>query len=505
MRIVAEPLANSNRLLVRLLGSDIAYGSYKIDATPAIREVVAFEVVAGMVRQEEVRLYLTGFAKDPEQIKVTTPDNSVVFVQVGQVELPKEEPYTIEQPTETIEKEEKQVFQQPLPSQIETVQPPELPRQWFELHLERSSPLVLGNYVTSGPIVYQGGCLGRALSSAIAQTGANEAPYKQGISPRIEGQWSNTLQNSNLAIVETRSGFLDKVPQGWYLDLTNSSDLLRVVTTEGKPLPSLQLTWRVSDMTGLSVLPRLSIVTPPVSAGRTLQFIASPSAKNDRGGYLRLQSSSMAYSAQFSLEPGVPTVVRFDVLDDPGPVTVRWHQRSTDYTNQELSIVGPMASDYGSPHSFAPTGSTSQADLVEVNDIVYQDRRWPLNQGCIRVDSDVETINQPISWDIYFADDGSRFLALENGILWSTFASTPLTLAPYLAETINEAGNYKIKWSGDEFKIVTRSNPQGTELPFSLDLTIPEARRTSPLCLRISSFHSGVGSGMIRYFGFLPK
>lgn len=500
MLVLAEPLTDSNRLLVRLLGADITFGPYKIDATPAIREVVTFEVVAGMVRQDEVRLYLSGFAKDPEYIKVTLPDASVIVVQVGRVELPKQEPYTIEQPPETIEKEEKQVFQQPLPPQIETVQPPELPRYWFELQLERSSPLVLGNYVRSGPLVYRGGCQGRALTSSVAQVGTDEPPFKQGVLPRIEGQWSNNLANSAL-VLEARPGFLDKVPQGWYFDLTNASDLLRITKTQEDPLPQIQITWRVSDMTGLSVLPRLAIRTPPVATGRTLQFIASPSAKNDRGGFLRLYTSSMSYSAQFFLEPGVPTGVRFDVLDDPGPVTVRWHQRATDYTNQDLTIVGPMASDYGSLHSFAPTG-TSEADFMEVNEIVYQDRRWPLGQGCIRVDSDVETSTQPISWEIFFESCGSRFLALENGVLWSTFASASLTLADFLDD---EFGRYKIKWSGEDFRLLTKSNPQGAELPFSLNLPISDEKKVSPLKLKISSFHPAAGSGSLRYFGFYPR
>lgn len=502
MRIVAEPLASTNQLLVRLLGSDILFGLYQIDATPAIREVVDFEVFSGMVRQDEVRIYLTGFLNDPENIKVTKPDTSVIWVTVGQVELPKEEDFTIEQPVETITKEEKPVFQQPPADKIETVSPPEIPKQWFELFLERSTPLILGNYVTATPLTYQGGCKGRAVSATSAQEDTNKPPFLSGAAPRIEGQWSNTLENSSFSLTESRSGLLDKVPQGWDFDLANPSDLLRFVVKEANPLPSLQITWRVSDLTGIKVLRRLTTLTPIVTANRVFQVLVSTSAKNEKGGYIQLQSSSGAYSSQFALEPGIPVICFLDVEDDSGPVSIHWYQRSSDYTNQEISLVAPMSSDYGSIHSYAPPGRTSSADVIELNNIEYQDRTWFLKQGTIRVDSDVEFKSQPISWELKWAD-GSYLLRLANGILSSSFSSTTITLSNYLADDLNEAGNYKIKWSQDGFKLVHRLNPQGTTLPFAFD--IPFSSLSHSLNLKISSFAPNLGTGVLRYFGFLPK
>jgi hypothetical protein len=89
VKILVEPIYKTNQLLVRLLGSDVQTGSYILDATPAIPEVKSFEVFAGMVRQEEARLYFTGFAKFPDSVKVTLPDSTQQTITLVEVILPK--------------------------------------------------------------------------------------------------------------------------------------------------------------------------------------------------------------------------------------------------------------------------------------------------------------------------------------------------------------------------------------------------------------------------------
>ena len=505
MRITAEPLPNTSQLLVRLLGSDVVFGSYQLDATPQIREPVAFDVLNGMVRNDEVRLYFTGFASYPDYVVVTHPDGTTQRVSVVQVILDKD-PLTIEQPVETLEKEEKPTFS--MPQEIETVSPPELPRAWLELSFERTSPLEVGTYVASTPLSYIGGAKGRALTDTVAQLDQNIAPYLQGVSPRIEGTWTNFLPFSSFDEVVSRAGLFDPVPVGWNISLVNPDDLLRIAAYKANPIPSLQITWRgeESSRSVINVLPRAQITTPAVPSGKTLQFLASPDQANDRGGYLQLTTATGLYtSPSFSLEPGIPRIVRFSVQDDPGPVKITWFQRCSESTNQIISLVAASATDYESLHTWAPSSTTSEADIIEIASLVYENRRWPFHQGYIRVDSDVENILEPISWSIESAL-GPTILKVDEGQLSSSFSTTTLTLSDYLSTNLSEAGNYKIKWSSEGgFRLTHRDNPTGVSLPFAFTIPITHEVKEAPIRFRIRSFRSNVGSGVMRYFGFMPK
>lgn len=502
MKILVEPIYKTNQLLVRLLGNDVQTGSYILDATPAIPEIKSFEVFAGMVRQDEARLYFTGFAKFPDNVKVTLPDSTQQTIALVEVIL-LENQDVIEQSKETITKEEKPVFQ--APKEIETIAPPEVPRLWVELALERTTPLTLGQYIASTPLTYEGGTEGRALTNEVAQPALNVAPYLVGVPPRFEGAWSNNLTNCDFSLKEKRAFLVDLAPVGWGLDLANPNDMLRLQISEANPLPQLTITWRAqeSDRSAINVQPRLAITTPDVSEGRAFQAIVSPHAKNDHG-WVRLQSYNGLYaSPNFSLEAGVPRTIRLDVQDDPGPVTIVWHQRCFLRENQVLALVAPVATTYASTHTWGPIGS-SAADLLHIPSIVYENRKWPFTQGYVRLDSDVEDRLEPLSWSIK-STLGPTLLQVEEGLLSSSFASASLLLSNYLPSDVSEAGNYKIKWSSEGVRLISRTQPGGMALPFAFDLAMPQSIKEAPLALQVKSFAPNRGSGVLRYFGFFPK
>lgn len=506
MKIVAEPLYKTNQLLVRLLGSDVQVGSYTLDATPAVPEQKTFEVFPGMVRQEEARLYFTGFARFPDFVKVTLPDLSVQTVPLVEVILPKAEEFTIPQPEETIIKEEKSVFQAPSIDEIETVSPPEVPKLWFELALERTLPLSLGEYISVIPMTYQGGAAGRVLTSTVVQPDINFPPYLLNAPVRLEGAWSNNLSNSDFSNREKKPFLFDESPVGWDIQLVNPNDMLRLKLTRANPLPSLDIVWRPqeSDKSAVNVQQRVMLKTPDISEGRTFQALITSDNKNERGGFLRLISTNGLYaSPDIFLEPGVPRSLRLNVQDDPGPVSIVWYQKAFERENQMVTLVAPLATTYESLHTWGPVGS-SAADILEIPSIIYEDRRWPLQQGLIRVDSDVEAKTEPISWRLD-STVGQTFLKVDGGILSSSFASMSLTLSDYLPSSLDEAGNYKIKWSSEGVRLISRSQPGGVSVPFNFNLSIPNNVKESPLKLTIKSFEPNRGSGVLRYFGFFPK
>lgn len=507
MKIVAEPLYKTNQLMVRLLGSDVQIGLYKLDATPAVPEEKTFEVFQGMVRQEETRLYFTGFARFPDFVKVTLPDLSVQTINLVEVIVPKDEIFTVmPQSEETITKPEKEIFQAPTLDKIETVSPPEIPRLWFEIALERTSPLTLGEYVSAVPLIYQGGAEGRVLTSSVVQPALNFPPYLLNTPVRFEGAWSNNLSNSDFSGKEKKPFLLDYSPVGWDIQLVNPEDMLRLQITKANPLPSLNMIWRPqeSDRSAVNVQQRVTMRTPTISEGRIFQALLSPDSKNERGGFVRLASANGLYSAgDLYLEPGVPRSIRLNVEDDPGPVTIIWYQKAFQRENQLLTLVAPMASTYGSLHTWGPVGS-SATDILEIPSLIYENRRWPLHQGLIRVDSDVEAKTEPVSWRLD-STLGFTFLKVEAGLLSSSFASTVLTLSDYLPTALEEAGNYKIKWSSEGVRLISRSQPGGISVPFNFDLPIPNTVKEAPLKLTVKSFEPTRGSGVLRYFGFFPK
>ena len=491
MRITAENLPDSNRLLVRLLGNPIQLGTYLIDGTPQLPGVQEVDVSPNSIINDEVDLYFAGYCPLPKTIRVTLPDTTTMSADIQQ--LTKKQPDILgQQFSEAITPDEPLPFMEGESGAIRAVDVevrPQVPKFWFNLNFEQSSPLSVGAGLLGYTVVYTGGGQGRALDSTHRQPAADAAPWLSGGPLRLEGSFSNTLVESNFMPTRQVSALFDPVPVGWDVVPTTADSLIRVgADSGGIEMPTMTLAYAPGNTQTNG--PNVTILTPTVASGAWFQIIVAPALGNDSGTIQLTSYDGILSSVVLALDS--PKVLRLNVGSHPGRVKIKWFQQS-EGRSQTIQLIGPMCSGYADAHSWIPYGVVSGSDFVTTS--VSNAGKWTLLQGSIRVDSLVEDRAKPISWAVK-SSLGQTILSVSSGVLSSDFGSTPVAIAPYLDAITSKAGIYTVGWS------TTGTTINGVSVPFSL-ATIPNTVLSAPIVVNLSPYGSG-GTGILKLFKFSP-
>lgn len=513
MRIVAEYLENTAQLLVRFLsipsvvGDVVQTGTYSIDGTPLIPCVISLDLDSDAIKNGEAHAYITGYWPLPNYIDVTLPDTTtqrIPIVQVTQRNM-NWEPTLIEQSIDAI----KPIEQDPLrpgegsnPYKPEIARPPEYPDIWVEISLERTDPIRLGSDMTSDPLIYAGGCAGRALSSSIKQLDVNAAPYLSYAPVRLEGQFTNSLTNSNFSTSPSwPTPHFDPLPNGWSVTLADPMSMMRMQISEPEDtLPTFTLRYRQRTGSDVSSIPPVNILTPAVTnANETFMVILAPGPSNAPGS-VRLQSEDGAVtSSVYNLSPGVAVVALLSFGTHTGRIKMIWDQTKGDGGEQILQLIAPSSSIYTGAHSYIPTGSTSHADVINLANIEF-DKPWYFTRGSVRVDGSGDVPSQPYSWKLMIGSQ--TILKVDGGVLSSDFALQPaVTLANYLPSVLS----YKLVWTSlSSFKLVDTTGLTSVAIPFSIDLT-PISGYSTPLLVEITGYRPNEGSSVAKRWAYLPN
>jgi len=343
-----------------------------------------------------------------------------------------------------------------------------------------------------------------------AQTAANEPPWKIGGATYLEASFTNTLVDSTFTAANTYTptGFFDKFPNGWTIVQTDTDGLMRVrLSPYDTLLPNLQLLYSLrANYTQIVNLPVVTVGTPSVPANNTFQVIVQSGLKNTTG-YVRLVSNTGLYqTAKVSLIQGEQQLLTLNVMNDAGPVKIQWFQVDPDTKSQSLSLFGAMSSFYLGAHSFIPYNESSTADTVTLPAITAP-VPWVFSKGTLRVASELEDEDQPVSWSIY-GSGGEKFLEVAAGIMSSDFSSTVVDLTSYTLPGVL-AGEYRLRYTVNQnFVFITKepeAAPVETEIPFAFDLSFTPSFLSSPLTVQFSSYSPLYGSGRILYFSFSPR
>ena len=505
MHLIAEYLENSAQLLLRLLSSSstvgdvVQTGTYTIDGTPQIPGVIQIEVASDTIKNGEAHIYFTGYWPLPKSLYVTLPDNSQQQVMVTQV-VEHTSSLLIDQPLDVITPialEDRRPGESANLYKPEPTLPPEYPDIWVELSLERTDPVRLGANMTSYPLEYVGGCAGRALSSTQAQVVTDAAPYLSYSPVRLEGQFTNTLVNSNFALSPTWSSpYFDPLPDGWSVTLADPMSMVRFqVAEQGAILPSFTVRYRQrgSDM---SNIPPVTIYSPAViNTGETFQVIIAPSLGNAAGRVQLKTADDAIVSPIYPLVAGTPVVATLSVGTHIGRIKIVWDQTRGDGDEQVIQLVAPCFSHYVGGHSWIPTGTTSYADVLSLDNIEF-DKPWFLTTGNIRVDGS----GDPYSWNLKIGTQD--LLKVNGGLLSSDFMTnvTPLSLSSYLSST----NSYRLAWSSQTSFTLFDANGTSFAIPFAVDFS-HLAGVATPLAVKLTSYRLNEGSSLAKRWAFLPK
>lgn len=512
MRVAVEYIFDTSKILVRLLDepdifSPVQTGTYIVDASPEIQRTVEFEITSDLIVNGEARVYLTGFYPTPSQVKVILPDLTEELVVLNKVKQ-KGPPLLAEQKTETIEKPPERIhYPGHATYKPDKMSDPEFPPFWVELNFSSTSPLRVGAGMTSDILQYTGGVADRILNTNIKQPEPNYPAYKLGAPTHIEGSFTNSLSNSDLSSTYTPPGMLDPFPTGWSVSLSDPDNLLRTKVNflEDVLLPHFQTVYYLRPgYINLAEPPPVTFFTPPIAASEYFQVLVIPEAANALG-LIQLRSATNLFQTPDIVLDG-PKVLKLNVGGDPGPVKIIWKQPGGNDGAQVITLYGPMSTGYPTNHTYIPEGSTNAADTVTIDNLLPT--KWNFSEGFIRLESDQETLGEPLSWTLKF-DPGDILFDLTNGILSSDFSSGSLNLASYLPLTLETAGNYKFRWSGvNNFELFTKIPNQPevkTTIPFALDIAIPDALLSEKMHLDFRSFGTGAGSSRLKYFTFKLK
>lgn len=504
MRLVAEYIENTAQLLIRFLsipsieGDIVQLGTYSIDGTPQIPCVVNINIGSDDIKNGEAHAYLVGYWPLPKYLDVTLPDLTAQKVQVVQVVQHSTywEPFIMEQPIEAIKPIEQDLLRPSEgynPYTPEAVRPPEYPDSYIELFFERTEPVKLGADMTSSPITYVGGCEGRALSSTIKQTQTDAPPYLAYAPLRLEGQFSNTLYNSNFSLSPSwDSPHFDPLPDGWMVNLVDPMSSVRMEISEpDTTLPTFTLRYRPRADSDVSSIPPVTILTPALTNNNEVfQVILYAGANNTRGGRVQLKTEDNSVSSTFTLVEGSAIIAHLPISTHIGRIQLLWDQPKGENTEQILQLIAPSASIYTGAHSYIPTGKTSFADVVTIDNILFN-KPWYLYKGSIRIDGSGEVSSQPYSWTIKI---GSQILLrVAEGVLSSDFMLQPsVTLSSYLSNVLS----YKLKWTSlTSFKLSDVNDSNLVDIPFSLDLA-SIVGSDDPMSVEIMGYKPNEGSSI---------
>jgi hypothetical protein len=514
MRCTAEYLENTAQLLIRLLsepavvGDIVQVGTYSIDGTPQIPAIITFDIESDNVKSGEAHITFTGYWPLPPFVEVTLPDTSMQRIPVVQVQKKNSnwEPLLADQSVDAItpiEPDARRPGESANPYTPEPTLPSDYPDLWVELSLERTDPVRLGAHMVSDDLAYVGGCEGRALSSTQKQEATNAAPYLSYAPVRLEGQFSNSLYNSNFAYDPAWvSPHFDPLPDGWSVNLADPMSVVRIQTTPTDAvLPAMTLRFHQRTGSDVTVPQLITTLTPPLTnGGETFQVILAPSAGNAAGRVQLKTEDDAVASSYYNLSTiGVPTLATLNIGSHTGRVKIIWDQTKSDGEEQILQIVAPISSVYAGGHSYIPTGKTSFADVATLNNI-YFGKPWYFNKGSIRVDGSGDDLTQPFSWRLKLGIQ--TLFKVEEGILSSDFAmSAPLTISAFLPSVLS----YKLVWtSPTAFKLVSASGATSVAIPFAINISALDGVVT-PLTLEIMSYKTTEGSSVAKRWAYLPN
>jgi hypothetical protein len=241
----------------------------------------------------------------------------------------------------------------------------------------------------------------------------------------------------------------------------------------------------------------VTVVTPSVAANTWFQVIVAAGQNNDLGSLQMTTEDGAVTSPAYSLEN--PVVARFNVGTHAGRVKIKWTQKS-DGQPQVLQLFGPISSSYGTAHSWVPPLGTSVADIVNITGI-QPAGKWALNQGSIRIDSQVEDRSKPFSWAIM---SGSQsLLQLSEGVLSSDFSADTVDLTAHLSTS--QPGVYNIVWTNPTaFAVQSYVSGQLVSTPIVFSLSVPGSVLDAPLDVRLSAYSSNAGTAIVKLFKFSP-
>ena len=510
MRFVAEYLEDTAQLLLRFLsepavvGDIVQTGNYVVDGTPQIPEISNIEITSDNIKEGEAHAYFTGYWPLPSYLDITLPDATTQKVPVVQViqHDAKWQPNLINQPIDAIkpiEPEERRPAEGRRDPKPETTIPPEYPTLWVEIALERTDPVRLGDDMLSDPLTYVGGCEGRALSSTIKQSAQDAHPYLSYAPVRLEGQFTNSLFNSNFDLSPSwPSPHFDPLPNGWTVNLTDPMSIVRMQTSDPNAvLPTFTLRYRQRTGSDVSSAPPVTILTPEITnAGETFQVIIAPNPKND-DGRIQLKTIDDAVASPYYNLMGSPIIASLPIGTHTGQVKIIWDQTKGNGGEQVIQLIGPCSSVYTGAHSYIPTGKTSFADVITLDNIVF-DKPWYFNKGSIRVDGSGENPTQPFSWSIKVGTQ--ILLKVDSGVLSSDFMIQPaISLATYLPTVLS----YKLMWNSlTSFKLINGST--SVDLPFSLDLSTIVGT-SDPLQVELTGYKPNEGSSLAQRWVYSPN
>jgi hypothetical protein len=512
MHCVAEYLENTAQILLRLLSSPtvvgdvVQTGAYLVDGTPQIPGVIQFDLISDDIKSGEAHIYFTGYWPLPSFLNITLPDLTELRIPLVQVmqHAANWEPIIAVQPMDAITPiapEDRRPGESANPYTPEPVLPAAYPQFWIELSLERSDPLRLGADMVSDPLVYVGGCEGRALSSTQKQVDTNIAPYLSYSPVRLEGQFTNSLYNANFTYSSSWSSpHFDPLPDYWSVNLADPMSMIRTQASEADAvLPYFTLRFHQRSGSDVSSVPPVTILTPPVSPGMaTFQVIVAPRLGNAAGRVQLKTEDGAIQSPYYILTSGTPVLALLNVGSHPGRVQIVWDQTKGDGEEQLIQLVAPCSSIYTGGHSWVPTGKTSYTDVITLTNILF-DKPWYFNRGTIRVDGSGDAASQPYSWKIQI---GSQILLkVEDGILSSDFQLTaPVTLPTYLPSVLS----YKLIWTSPTvFKLVDSSGMTTVAIPFAIDI-LALAGAMTPLSVEIMGYKTTEGSSVAKRWAYLP-
>jgi len=513
MRVVAEYIENTTQLLLRFLSvpaipnDTIQLGVYAIDGTPQLPCVIRVDIDSDSIKEGEAHTSIVGYWPLPKWLDVTLPDLTTQRVEVVKViqYASNYEPLLIEQPIDVIvpiEPEPRRPDEGFNPYKpIETL-PPEYPDVYVELALERTDPIRLGANITSDSLTYVGGCAGRALTATITQKQTDAAPYLSYAPVRLEGQFTNSLFNSNFSLSPTwPTPHFDPLPNGWQVLLADPLSIVRMQTTEASAaLPSFTLRYRQRTGSDVSTIPPVTILTPPLTnAGETFQVIVVPSSNNVAGRLQLRTYDDAVVSPSYTLVSGIPVIAHLAIGTHTGAVKIVWDQQKGAGEEQIIQLIGPSSSVYTGSHSYIPTGSTSFSDVLTLNNIEFN-KPWYFYRGSIRVDGSGDNPAQPFSWKVQIGNQ--ILLQVDGGLLSSDFQLQPaVNLSSYLLSSVT---SYKLTWaSPTEFKLTDASGLNSIVIPFSFDIGAI-ADTTSSLKVVLTGYKPNEGSSIGKRWVYSP-
>lgn len=516
MRIVCETQQDTNRVCIRLLGDlagSVQSGTYIVDGTPQILEPLRFDISDSYVTNDEACLYFAGFSILPKRFVITLPDMSIKYIPIG-------DPAREQNPV--IKSQEEFVAQPidatpilfpmetPLPKP-QTITPPSIPTLWVDLNFNSTHPLRIGTNMLSEELAYTGGGQGRFLSSSIEQPAQDYAPWLLRAPTRLEGEYTNRLQDSDFRFdPEDRGPYLDPTPSGWRVVLSDPMSLLRQqIATDGMPMWTLRFTANPAASYSLSI-PSLTIFSPMVvNSGETFQVILLP-AKENTSSWVQLKTEDDLYASQpIQLTGGMPALASLTVGSSPPTrVKIAWYQNSDNSKKaQVLQLIAPTSGVYIGGHSWLPLNVISAADFVRVPAVSFKEK-WFLLKGKVYTEYAGDTsVTQPPSWSI-LTQAGDVVLRLVGGVLGSDISGTTLDMAPYFAAAEDVSG-YELSWTSltEDFVFSVRGRDgklkPPVQIPFRLS-TVSDSVLTSALEVLITGYSPTEGSHIITKWGWAP-